>query len=342
MKVLVTGGTGFVGSHLIEALRAAGDTVRALVRPDSNRNLIASLGAEPAIGSLEDAESLRRACEGCDVVYHAAARVDIVGGYKEFYETTVAGTERLIDAANTARVPRFVYVSSCGIYHPKLLRTGVINEDTPTPPPPSWFVYGRTKLAAENAVRRGIRPEPRWTIVRLGYVYGPRNRVMHRYLRPLMTRQPLMLVGDGNNEMAMVYVTDAVRAIVAAGHSSEAAGRALIVVGQERVTQREYLGALADGFGVPRPTRTIPYRLAFGLAWLGEFLPRFNSELVILNRSAVALTGLPQRIDGEKSRELLKWRPQVRFADGVREAFDWYYREYAESVLSPAPSPSQS
>ncbi len=99
MKTLVTGGTGFVGSHLIEQLVAAGDDVRALVRLNSNRRYVASLGAEVATGDLDDLDSLRAACEGCEVVYHSAARVEIVGDEEDFHRVTVAGTPMLLAAA---------------------------------------------------------------------------------------------------------------------------------------------------------------------------------------------------------------------------------------------------
>jgi len=338
MKTLVTGGTGFVGSHLIEALRASGDSVRALVRPGSDRELLTRLGAEPVTGQLEDFESLQAACQGVDVVYHSAARVEIIGNYADFHETTVLGTQRLIEAARLVGVPRFVYVSSCGVYHPKLMTDRPITEQTPTPPPPKWFVYGRAKLAAEEAVRRDVTPPMEWVVVRLGYLYGPRNRAMHRYLRPFITGGQVMLIGDGSNEMAMLYVGDAARALVAAGRTPAAAGQTLIAAGNERVTQRDYLNALAGGFGVPAPTRRVPYRLAFAAAWLAEYLLWFSrgDARVAINRSAIALTGLPQRIDGSYTQQLLGWKPQVRFDDGIRRAFDWYDREYSNAELQAA------
>ncbi len=338
MKTLVTGGTGFVGSHLIEALRASGDSVRALVRPGSDRDLVTRLGAEPVTGQLEDIESLKAACRGVDVVYHSAARVEIIGDYADFHETTVLGTQRLIAAAGHVGVPRFVYVSSCGVYHPKLMTERPITERTPTPPPPKWFVYGRAKLAAEEAVRRDVAPPMEWVVVRLGYLYGPRNRAMHRYLRPFITGGQVMLIGDGSNEMAMLYVGDAARALAAAGRTPAAAGQTLIAAGNERVTQRDYLNALARGFGVPAPTRRVPYRLAFAAAWLAEYLLWFSrgDARVAINRSAIALTGLPQRIDGSHTQQLLGWKPQVRFADGIQRAFDWYDREYGNAELQAA------
>ncbi len=331
MKALVTGGTGFVGSHLIEQLRDRSDEVRAIVRPTSNRGLLESLGAEPVVGDLDDADSLRSACEGRDVVYHAAARVEMVGSEADFHRTTVAGTQRLLAAAADRGVKRFVHVSSCGIYHPKLFASGqVIDESTPTPEPPSWFPYGRAKLYAEQVVRDECPDEMEWVIVRLGYLYGPRNRTMHTHVEPAMRDSTMMIVGKGANEMAFVYVADAVRAIVLSGTCPEAAGEVLIVGGNERVTQKQYFDAMADGFGIPRVTKHIPYRVAFFFGWLGEKLIKRGPRAAVLRRSAIALTGLPQRLRCEHTQKLLNWRPETKFADGIRKAFDWYQKEYAK------------
>ncbi len=327
MTVLVTGGTGFVGSNLIEQLRADGSRVRALVRPGSNADFVRTLGADVVSGDLDETDSLRIASDGCDVIYHCAARVEIVGTEEEFQRTTVAGTEHLLRAANDAGVKRFVYVSSCGVYHPDLMANGqVINESTPTPEPPRWFTYGRAKLRAEGVVRQQCRGE--WVIVRLGYLYGPRNRTMKTYLEPVMRGGIMTLVGSGENEMAMVYVEDAARAIALAGRVSEAAGHILIAGPDERVTQRQYFDALADGFGLARVTKKVPYRVAFLFGWLGEKLFKSGPRAAVLRRSAIALTGLPQRINCDATQRLLGWKPQTRFTDGIQKAFDWYHAEY--------------
>jgi nucleoside-diphosphate-sugar epimerase len=140
----------------------------------------------------------------------------------------------------------------------------------------------------------------------------------------------MMIVGDGNNEMAMVYVEDAVRAVVLAGGCPEAAGKVLIAGGNERVTQRQYFDALADGFGVPRIKKRVPYKVAFFFGWLGEHLVRSGPRQAVMRRSAVALTGLPQRLRCDYTQHLLGWKPEVRFADGMRRAFDWYHQEYGD------------
>jgi len=337
MEVLVTGGTGFVGSHLIEQLVADGVQVRALVRTGSNAAFVESLGATVVTGDLEDEVSLREACRGCDIIFHAAARVEIVGSEEEFHRTTVAGTERLVSAARDAGVRRFVYVSSCGVYHPALLASGrEIDELTISPEPPDWFTYGRAKYRAEWIVRHNCPPDMEWVILRLGYLYGPRNRVMQSYFLPVFKKRILMIIGDGANEMSLVYVDDAARAIKLAGLVREASGKILIAGGHEGVTQQEFFDAMADGFGLPRVRKRVPYGVAFYFAWLGERWIKKEPDNAIVRRSAVALTGLPQRLNCAYTCRLLGWHPQMSFAEGMRRAFDWYHAEYA------APTPASA
>jgi nucleoside-diphosphate-sugar epimerase len=335
MNVLLTGATGFLGSHLAEQLAAAGDTVRALVRPTSDTSLLTRLGARLETGSLEDGDSLRRACAGCDVVYHCAARVDLVGDESQFHRTIVDGTRAILHAAAGAGVRRFVHVSSCGIYHPDLLTSGQpICESTPTPTPPSWFTYGMAKYLAEQEVMRLAPGCMEWVIVRVGYLYGPRNRVMQTYLRPIMADSVMMIIGDGSNELALIYVEDAARAVLLAGRTPAAAGQVLIAGPNERVTQRQYFDAMADGFGLPRPTKHVPYGVAFFFARLGESLMKRGPKAAVMRRSAIALTGLPQRIDCRYTQTLLGWTPSTPFAEGVRRAFAWYREEYREGENS--------
>jgi len=335
MRALVTGGTGFVGSHLIERLVADGMDVRALIRRDADRAGMVSLGAEPVRGDLDDAASLAAACRDVDVIYHAAARVEIVGSESDFMRTTVDGTRRLTEAATAAQVKRFVYVSSCGVYHPKLLSSGiVINEATPTPEPPRWFMYGRTKLMAEEVVRTSMPASIEWTIIRLGYLYGPRNKTMHTYLEPVFREGIARIIGGGDNEMAMVYVLDAVKAIALSGTRPAAKNQILIAGGDEVVTQQTYFDALADGFGLPHVKR-VPYGIAFFAGWVGEYVA-VGTRRMVMRRAAVALTGLPQKIDCSKTRQILDWKPTVRFADGMRRAFEWYHEAYGRSAGHPA------
>jgi nucleoside-diphosphate-sugar epimerase len=143
----------------------------------------------------------------------------------------------------------------------------------------------------------------------------------------------MTLIGTGENEMAMVYVEDAVRALVLAGSCPGAAGTTLIAGNTERVTQRQYFDALADGFGIPRVTRKVNYSVAFVAGWVGEYLFKDGIRAAAVRRSAIALTGLPQRINSDYTQKLLGWKPTTKFDDGMRAAFQWYHREYAAKVV---------
>jgi nucleoside-diphosphate-sugar epimerase len=181
-----------------------------------------------------------------------------------------------------------------------------------------------------------------WSIIRLGYLYGPRNRTMKTHIEPVMRDDIMMLVGDGQNEMAMVYVVDAARAIMLAGMVSGAESQILIAGPSERITQQQYFDALADGFGIPRISKKVPYAMAFFFGWMGEWMVRSGPRSSALRRSSIALTGLPQRLRCEKTQAILGWKPEMRFNDGIRKAFEWYHAEFGTAGTVEAASPGRS
>src|SRR5262249_61703358 len=113
---LVTGATGLLGSHIVEQLRKQGKSVRVLLRRGADRSWLDTQGVEYVQGDVTDPVSLRQACEGVDVVYHAAARVGDWGPWEEFQRITIDGTQNLVDAGIAAGVRRFVHVSSISVY----------------------------------------------------------------------------------------------------------------------------------------------------------------------------------------------------------------------------------
>jgi len=329
LRVFLTGGSGFVGSHVIDQLIAAGHRVHALVRSSSSADYVASLGAETVCGGLEDEDALAEGCEKSDVVIHAAARVDMTGSDEDFQRTTVDATRNISQAAKRAGIKRFVHISSCGVYHTDLYKRGVtITEETPTPEPPPWFPYGRFKHRAEQVVRDVAGDELDFTILRLGYLFGPRNRAMPLYMLPAMTDSTMRIVGNGKNEIAVVYVIDVANAIVKACAAPGASKQTLILGGFERVTQQEYYDAYADCFGIPRIKKKIPYPIAFYGAWLGEKVKHKKKiREISVRRAAVVLTSLPQRIDCSKTQKILDWQPTTTFKDGMKITTEWYREE---------------
>ena len=175
MKALVTGATGFVGSHLAEALRRRGDEVTALVRSPAKAAALGPLGVRVLPGGLDDPDSLARAAEGQDVVFHVAGLV-AARDEAEFLRVNRDGTAGLVAAAARARVGRFVYVSSMAAGGPADRGRPL----TGTEPPNPVTAYGRSKLAGETAVKAGSLP---WVIMRPPTVYGPRDREVLKVFR---------------------------------------------------------------------------------------------------------------------------------------------------------------
>ncbi|MBK8269192.1 MAG: NAD-dependent epimerase/dehydratase family protein [Planctomycetes bacterium] len=193
---------------------------------------------------------------------------------------------------------------------------------------PKWFPYGRAKLRAEEVVRAESPPEMEWVIVRLGYLYGPRNRTIKTHVEPAMRDRTMSILGKGDNAMAFTYVTDVVRAIALAGRVPAAARQILIAAGREHVTQRQYFDAMADIIGIPRIRKRTPYWLAYLAGWVGEYVIRGGPRRGTIRRASIALTGLPQHVKCEHTQKLLGWAPEVSFEEGMRNAAQWFREEY--------------
>ena len=179
MKALVTGATGLLGSHIVDRLLDRGDDVTALARPTSDVSYLREREVPIAYGDVTDADSLRSAVEGADVVYHAAAKVTDWGPWSDFEATTIRGTENVLEAASAAAIPRVLYVSTDSVYpNSAKFRGATITEDTPfEEAPPSWDPYQRAKLAAERIVWQFQRDgRLKVSIVRPGLILGERDR----------------------------------------------------------------------------------------------------------------------------------------------------------------------
>ena len=316
MNALVTGATGFVGSHLAEALRRRGDTVTALVRSPAKAAALGPLGVRTVAGALEDAASLARAVEGQDVVYHVAGLV-AARSESEFLRGNRDGTAGLVAAAARAKVSRFVYVSSMAAAGPAAPGRPL----TGTEPPRPVTVYGRSKLAGEQVVTAGALP---WVIVRPPTVYGPRDREVLKVFR--MARWGVAPVfGDGSQELSAVHGGDLAGALVAAGTAPGTPGKVYYACHPEVVTSAEFVRAVGRAMG--RRVRLVPIPGSLGRAMLGltEAASRVAGRATILTRDKAneffqpAWTGDP----GPLSRDT-GWRAEHDLASGMADTYRWY------------------
>ncbi|HEX6491468.1 MAG TPA: NAD-dependent epimerase/dehydratase family protein [Gaiellaceae bacterium] len=305
MKVLVTGGAGFIGSHVVDQLRAGGYEPRIF-------DLVASPFHSPAevetvVGDLIDGTSLAKAMRGCSLVVHLAAVSDVnhVVAKPVYAELVNArGTELVLEAARLNRISRVVYASTIWVYG-GAAGTEPLDEDTPLPEP--RHLYTATKLAGEMYCRSYAELydlEP--TILRFGIPHGPRARdatVVATFVRQAMAGRPLTIMGDGLQARQFVFVEDLAAGLVAALEPA-AAGRTYNLVGSERTTVRETAEVVCDVVG------KVP------IVYTAERQADLQGRL----------------ISGARAVRELGWRPTTSFREGVRRYVD------SLSVAAEAPS----
>jgi nucleoside-diphosphate-sugar epimerase len=328
MKTLVTGGTGFLGSHLVERLLEEGHEVHALARSASDISHLKTTAAEIIIGDIEDYESLRPAVEGVDVVYHAAARVTPGwGAWKYFHSAIVKGTENMLRASAEAGVSRFLHVST-GTVHGKHCEG-----DTPACESTTRYVvfgpdsyYDYAKLKAEDLAfeyhKQGKIPV---SMVRIGVIYGPRDRLLADRVFRQISMPVIVWPGDLNPRYSVVYVSDAVDIIIMAATSDRAEGQVYNVSANNEIRLKDFAAAMVQAVGSKKRQVTIPYAVGYAWCSLMEGWARLRrvKEMPYLTRSALKFLNKGLYLDGTKAREELGWEPKVPMEEGTRLYIEW-------------------
>lgn len=321
MKVLVTGATGFLGSHLVDRLVARGDDVRALVRRSSDTSHLKSLNVTLIEGDVARAETVAPAMEGVDVVYHAAAKVTDWAPWREFERTTIQGTGNVLRAAASAGVKRVLYVSTDAVYALAALR-GRITEDSPLERHFGWLdYYRRSKSAAERIARRYQRSgRLEVTILRPGLLLGERDRTIYPGTVEFLESSTSAYIGEGNNRLPYVYVGDVAEACVLGGTLPQATGRIYNVASDESVTQRDLFEAVAAAAGLQPPRRSVPVRAAYLAALVLEAWCLLGAQRrrPSLTRYGINLIALNYDEDCSRLRKELGWRPTVDLREAIR------------------------
>ena len=319
MRLLVTGGTGFIGSHLAEEGRRRGAEVVVLgltERPEeqANADLLSRLGAEVIPGSITDAELCRRAARGATHIFHLAVAMREGGKSDEFFQSiNLDGTRHLLQAATAQRVERFVYCSTIGIYGHRA--PGITNEDSPFSP---GNIYERTKVAAERLVRDfaencGLPA----VVLRPADVYGPRDQRLLKLFNGV-SRGRFPLFGSGKGRRHMVYVDDVVSAFFRACEREDAVGEGLIVAGPRACTLRELLAEVASATGSSRYGIRLPLAPMLGLAAVVEDLCAALAIDPPIYRRRMDFFSSDSEFDTARARRVLDWQPKVDLPEGIR------------------------
>ena len=331
MTVLVTGAAGFLGRHVVDLLAERGEARRAFVRPGDD---VAGLeGCEVVAGDIADRGSLRRALDSVELVVNCAARTGPWGPDRDYQRANVQGLETLARAALEAGVRRLVHVSSITVHGNDV--GGTADENAPLRIEPN--PYSRTKVAGERLLQHLVRREGApVTIVRPGWIYGPGDAASFGRLAHRIAEGQMAVVGRGDNQLPLVYVRDVARGILLAGEAARVEGRAYLLVNDERVTQRDFLAAIAAELGAPEPARHLPYRVALAAATVAEAGWRLahRREPPPVMRYGMQLLGGDNRFVIERARQELGFEPSVGVAEGVRRSVDWYLRRLEPEAVA--------
>jgi nucleoside-diphosphate-sugar epimerase len=330
-EILVTGGNGFVGRHVVSALLDRGDSVRVLAVPDEDASALEERGVRIHRGDIRVPSTLTPAMSGVDAVLHLAAMMDVWRPLADYHAVNVTGTENVCRAALAAGVRRLVHMSSSSVYGMGLGRPA----DEGFPLAPFRDPYPVTKAGADIVVQRMIVEDRlHAVIVRPDQIFGPGDHLHFGRMADRLRARKGVIVGRGDNALPLVYVGDAVQGLLLALDNERAVGRVYNVSNDRPLTQKQLLRAIAREVGASPPGLHIPYRPLYVAGYLAERLATvaLSWGRPPITRLGVAFAGTDNRYGIERARRELGFRPRVDLEDGVRLAAGWYRQATAGTV----------
>jgi nucleoside-diphosphate-sugar epimerase len=350
--VLVTGGTGFIGSHLAERLtREEGATVHLLARNREKADLAEKTGYQVSFGDLSDPEVLGKAVEGCELVFHCAHTFGL--RMADALRVNVGGTRNLLEASLKEGVSRFIYISSVAVYG----QTPLDGSDESLDIRPTGDPYSDSKIAAENDVLSfGRKHGLPVVILRPAIVYGPRSMMWSLgIIRSIQAKHPIV-IGKGDGICNTLFVDNLVDAMILAAEKDKAVGEAFIITDGIMCTWEEYIGHYGQMLGLASPPKC-PEWLAYLISYafhpiflvsrLFRSTPSWEPARFLVRGSRFTLNAIhriglrfcaftPRDIryfthrasfDISKAREVLGYRPKIGLSEGMARTEEWLKEE---------------
>lgn len=319
-RILVTGGTGFTGSHLCERLVKDGHHVRAIVRKPEDAIRLQTLGIEPVRGDIVDFDTALQATKAVDKVYHLAAlyRQEAVLR-RAFWDVNVTGTENLLRASTLNTVCRFIHCSTVGVHGD--IEKPPATENAPYRP---GDPYQKSKLEGERLARRFMEQgRLAVTIFRPSGIYGPGDLRFLKLFRAIH-RGRFWMIGTGQILYHLTYIDDLVDGILLCGHKEEAVGSLYILAGKDCVTLATLVSLIAEALDVRLSTRRIPIWPVYTLACLCELICKPLRLEPPLYRRRLDFFRKTRAFDITKAVNELGYCPKVNLSTGLRKTADWY------------------
>jgi len=319
MKILVTGATGFTGSHLARHLLSEGHRVRALVRTEEQARRLSAEGMETHVGQITSQEDVLSAARECEQIHHLAAVYRTAGHPDSYYrEVNVGGTLKILAAARQLGCERVVHCSTGGV-HGHIAKPPA-DESYPFGP---GDVYQRSKLEAELAVQAAGRDGQPVAIFRPGAIYGEGDLRFLKLFRAIHQRT-FFMIGDGETRLHLVHIDDLVDGILRCSSRPEALGEVFLLAGPESPTLNQICATIAATLGVRVRSVHIPVLPVLAAGWLCEKVCIPLGVDPPLHRRRVGFFTHHREFDFSKAVRMLGFQPKISAADGLARTAHWY------------------
>jgi dihydroflavonol-4-reductase len=323
LKALVTGGTGFIGSHLVEALLQRGVQVRCLLRKTSDLTWLKGLPIEMTFGDCRDKASLREAVKDIDQIFHLAGITKAVED-KTYFEINAFGTEDLIRACleNNPYLQKFIYLSSQAAAGP--CRNG--NKKKESDPCEPISPYGQSKRMGEELVLAHTHELP-LLILRPSAVYGPREKDIYTFFKFVSKRIKPCLNGQVQR-ISLCYVQDVIQAILLAAESQTKSGEIFFLSDGTDYRIEEIGDIFAQAMGVTALRIRVPKQMILGIAFFSEYFSKISKRPSLMNKwKAKEMIQKDWICDITRANTVLGFQPQFQLSQGARLTFHWYKKQ---------------
>lgn len=326
MKILITGGNGFLGRNLVLALQERGDSTRVLALPTEDTTWLDSRGVEVFRGDLRNPDVLTAPMRGVDGVFHLAAMIGAWRPMQDYYAVNVTGTENVCRAALANGVHRVVHISSAMVYNMACGRPVTENDTLDSLDEP----YSLTKAQGDKLVQRMIAEDQLpAVIIRPATLFGPGDRLNFGRLADRVREGRGIIIGSGDNAVPFVYITDIVQGLLLAMDYKHAVGQVYNIGNDQPLTQKELFSSIALEIGSSPPRIHVPYSPLYAAAYIAERIATVSGNRIppFVTRHGVKLYGADNHLSIDKARRDLGYEPRVSIREGIQLAASWYLHQ---------------
>ena len=325
LKVLVTGGTGFTGSHLVKRLLSEGHSVIVVDnQPGRFHDELQQLGAQITIGSVTDRDLMDRIVKGCDVVHHVAAafrRVDLPK--QTYWDVNVNGTRYLMEAACKYGVRKFIYCSTCGVHGN--VKNPPAAEDAPITPA-DYYQY--TKYEGEKVAQEFMQKGLDIAVLRPAAIYGPGDPERWGMLFKQVAKGRFFMLGDGEVTYHPLYIDNLIDAFMLAMAKEESNGQTYLIADEHYYAINDIVETIADVLGVSVTVVLLPYWTSWVAAVGTEVVSGVLKVQPPLFRRRIDWFRQNRAFDISKAQRELGYQPKVDLHTGLSQTAEWYRTEH--------------